>query len=93
MRIRSCSPCVLLSRRRLHSTSVVSDTRLTSEDSLSFGLASAWGVRAFKILPSSVSRLTLETGIPIVLRTNPHARDLNLGDVNPQFFTSSVQSI
>ena len=49
MRARSLR--VLFSRRGLHSTSLVFNTRLTSEDSLRFGLASAWGVRTFQILP------------------------------------------
>ena len=50
MRTRSLR--VLFSRRRLHSTSSALNIRLTSEDYLSFGLGSAWGVRAFQIPPS-----------------------------------------
>ena len=49
MRARSLH--VLFSRRKLHPISLVLNSRLTSEDSLRFGLASAWGVRAFHILP------------------------------------------
>jgi len=51
MHVRPCSVRVPFSRRRLHPTSSVSNSRLTSEDSLRFGLASAWGVRAIQILP------------------------------------------
>ena len=51
MHVRPCSVRVLFSRRRLHLTSSVSNSRLTSEDSFRFGLASAWGVRAIQILP------------------------------------------
>jgi len=49
--VRSCSVRVLFSRRRLYSTSSVSNSRLTSEDSLRFGLANSWGVRIFQTLP------------------------------------------
>jgi len=49
MRVRSLR--VLFSQRRSHFTSLVLNTQLTSEDSLSFGLASAWGVREIRILP------------------------------------------
>jgi len=93
MRVRSCRLCVPISRRRLHSTSLASNNRLTSERSLRFGLASAWGVRAFRSFSSLTLRLTLETGIPILLRTNPHTRDPNLNNVGPQFFTSRVRLI
>jgi len=51
MRVRSFSLRVLILRRRLHSTSLTSNSRLTLENSLRFGLASAWGVRPFRILP------------------------------------------
>ena len=37
---------------------------------------------------SSISRLTAEIGIPIVLRTSPHTRDPNLDDVSVKFFIS-----
>ena len=50
MGVRSCRLCVLISRRRLHFTSLVSNNWLTSEDSLRFGLANAWGVRGFQFL-------------------------------------------
>jgi len=50
MRVRSCRLCVPISRRMLHSTNLVSNNWLTSEDSLRFGLANAWGVRVFQIL-------------------------------------------
>ena len=50
MRVRSCRLCVPISRRRLHSTSLVPNNWLTSEDSLRFGLANAWGVRGFQFL-------------------------------------------
>ena len=43
-----CRLHALCSRRRLHSTSLVLNTRLTF---LSFGLVNAWGVRAFHTLP------------------------------------------
>jgi len=92
IRVRSCSQRVLFSRRRLYSTSLVSNDRLTS-DSLSAGPASAWGVRAFRILPLGDVVTHLETGVPIVLRTDSHTRNSNLNNVSPQFFTSSVQSI
>jgi len=51
MGVWSCRLRVLFSRRRLHSASLVSNTRLTSEDYLRFGLAGSWGVREFQIFP------------------------------------------
>jgi len=49
MRVRSCRLCVPISRRMLHSIPLVSNNWLTSEDSLRFGLANSWGVRASQI--------------------------------------------
>jgi len=93
IRVRSCSRRVLFSRRMLYFTSLVSNNRLTLEDSLRSGPASAWGVRAFQILSLADVVAHLETGVPIVLRTDSHTRNFNLNNVSPQFFTSSVQSI
>ena len=93
MDVWSCRLRVLFSQRKLHSTSLVANTRLTSEDSLSFGLAGSWGVREFQILPLDDVSAQLEIGIPILLRTGSHTRDPNLDNVSPEFFTLSVRLI
>jgi len=93
IRVRSRSQRVLFLRRRLYSISLVSNNRLTSDDLLRSGPASAWGVRAFQILLLDDVVAHLETGIPILLRTDSHTRNSNLNNVSPQLFTSSVQPI
>jgi len=93
IRVRSRSQRVLFLRRMSYSTSLVSNNRLTLDDSLRVGPSSAWGVRAFQTLPLGDVVAYLETGVPILLRTDSHTRNFNLSNVSPQLFTSNVQSI
>jgi len=94
IRVRSCSVHVLFSRRRLYSTEAQYRIPDSPQSILSGSVSPiAGGCVNFRPCPSVMLRLTLGTGIPILLRTGSHTGDPNLNNVSPQLFTSSVQSI
>jgi len=80
----ACSVPVPFSQRRLHFSTPPQNVnhRLISCGPFRFGLVNAWGVRFPNPLCPLVSRLIVETGLPILLPTSPHTRDPDLDDVS-----------